>query len=133
MIIIGFIIYIIFYILLIFLFNDINYQIICPIIISLLLFNSLILLIKNPGYIYKSIDYSHINVYYCQNCSIVVERGMYTHCYTCNCCCWKLDHHCGVVGTCISRKNIIFFYSLIALVGIINAYDILCFLLFFRK
>ena len=133
MIIIGFISYIIVYILLIFLFNDNNFQIITPIIVSLLLFNSLILLIINPGYIYKSINYSHSNVYYCNNCSIVIERGMYTHCYSCNCCCWKLDHHCGVVGTCISRKNIIFFYSLILLVGIINSYYILSFFTFLSK
>ena len=132
-IIIGFLLNIIFYIILIFLFNDIFNKIITPIMILLMLFNSLILLIKNPGYIYQSVDYSHINVYYCQNCGIVVERGFYTHCYSCNCCCWKLDHHCEVVGTCISRKNIIFFYCIIVLIGIINSNYILSFLSVFNN
>ena len=36
-----------------------------------------------------------------------------SHCYSCGICVIGIDHHCGVFGKCIARKNIFWFYCFI--------------------
>ncbi len=122
-VIIGLISYLILYSLIFFI-STIYYKIIFPIFLFIVLIDSIILLIKNPGFIYKQIDCNQNSSFYCNKCGFYIERGIYTHCPCCNCCCANFDHHCGVVGSCISKKNMIYFNTLIFLVAFLNAFSI---------
>lgn len=53
-----------------------------------------------------------ISVMQCSQCRIN-RPNTASHCYECNVCVDKLDHHCPWTGKCIGRKNIFFFYAFI--------------------
>ena len=57
-------------------------------------------------------------VYFCGECR-VTERAkkMYNvvHCRDCGMCVYGYDHHCGVLGTCIGKRNLICFYFILFL------------------
>lgn len=46
---------------------------------------------------------------YCIPCRVVREPGT-RHCYYCDVCIYKYDHHCPWVGKCIGRDNLCMFY-----------------------
>jgi palmitoyltransferase ZDHHC9/14/18 len=46
----------------------------------------------------------------CQQCHIQ-RPSTACHCYECNVCVDKLDHHCPWTGKCIGKRNIRFFYG----------------------
>ena len=76
-----------------------------------IIYGALILL--NPGIVITSQKgYKHTG--YCRRCNIffLPEENVY-HCYDCNICVKKLDHHCSVVRKCITNKNFILFILMI--------------------
>ena len=54
---------------------------------------------------------------FCMVCSVYRLRTT-KHCVFCNRCIQKYDHHCGVFGKCIGKRNIILFWAFITLVGV---------------
>ena len=130
MIIVGIISYVILYFLLFYI-SNIYYKILFPIFLFIAIIDSIILLVKNPGFIYKQNEHNQNSLFYCHLCGFWVEKGLYTHCSSCNCCCANVDHHCGVVGTCISKKNILFFRILIVIVSFMNGFSFFIIFLFF--
>lgn len=46
----------------------------------------------------------------CSQCK-VPRPASASHCYECNLCVDKLDHHCPWTGKCIGKKNLYFFYG----------------------
>ena len=71
----------------------------------------------NPGIIIKSEKPKDKNqdTLYCRRCQIQIIMDRDTqHCYDCDICVKKLDHHCSVVRRCITRKNFLLFIGMIA-------------------
>lgn len=63
--------------------------------------------------------------YYCEKCNFTYPglKKELTHCYECKVCFHGHDHHCGVFGKCIAKKNLITFFifpSLGSIIGIIG-------------
>lgn len=46
------------------------------------------------------------------------------HCYDCDRCCRRYDHHCPVLGNCIGKRNTCSFYGVVAffILGVMSAY-----------
>ncbi|KAK8797423.1 hypothetical protein WA158_004631 [Blastocystis sp. Blastoise] len=71
----------------------------------------------NPGRIAPSEDnsiengeyLSHLGYVWCKYCQIYRHPNA-VHCYECNCCYQKMDHHCNFMGQCVAKRNIISFY-----------------------
>ena len=89
-------------------------NIIIPIGASLSIITSLLLFIINPGIIYsdnKSKNNKNEQKIYCGACKFLYPNSnkKMEHCYTCNICVCNYDHHCGVVGKCVGKYNIILF------------------------
>ena len=81
----------------------------------LYLISALLTYLLNPGTIYKSSGKNKIKQY-CKNCNFEYPyHKKLSHCYTCGICIIGIDHHCGVFGKCIARRNIIWFYFFIIL------------------
>ena len=47
------------------------------------------------------------------------------HCYDCNVCVKKLDHHCTVVRKCITKKNFWLFVGMVATFMIIYIFSLI--------
>ena len=79
--------------------------------------------ILNPGIILKSekVNEKNMDTIYCRKCQIqcIMDRDT-QHCYDCDVCVRKLDHHCSVVRRCITRKNLCLFIGMV--VGFILIY-----------
>ena len=74
-----------------------------------------LLVLINPGIIirnkkgYKLNGYCNIcNIYYHQD-----EKEKVTHCFECDICVKKVDHHCHVVRKCITKRNLILFILMV--------------------
>ena len=72
----------------------------------------------NPGY--KKYDMNSIigeernKFAYCSLCKMYINKERKTtHCYDCDICIEKHDHHCPWTGKCIGGRNIISFYIFI--------------------
>ena len=73
------------------------------------------LAILNPGILIKNeISNDPHNNGYCKRCNIyyLIDRNT-MHCYDCNVCVTKLDHHCTVVRKSITKKNFWMFVGMI--------------------
>lgn len=90
--------------------------------IFFIIYSALVLL--NPGIIIKNQKgYRHTG--YCRRCNIyfLPEENVY-HCYDCNICVKKFDHHCSVVRKCITKKNFCLFISMIVNFVILYVYSL---------
>jgi palmitoyltransferase len=54
---------------------------------------------------------------YCVTCSLYRLRGS-KHCLYCNRCVRTYDHHCGVFGKCIGRRNLLPFWLFMIITGL---------------
>lgn len=78
----------------------------------LYLSSALLTYLLNPGIIYKLGKKRKKK--YCKICNY--EYPLYnkiSHCQICGVCVIGIDHHCGVFGKCIAKKNIFWFYLFI--------------------
>ena len=63
----------------------------------------------NPGYVITS-QKGYMHTGYCKRCNIyfLPENNLY-HCFDCDICVKKLDHHCSFLRRCITKKNFVIF------------------------
>jgi palmitoyltransferase ZDHHC9/14/18 len=55
--------------------------------------------------IYSMIVKTHfLRIKFCQNC-LIFRPPRTSHCYECNMCVERFDHHCPWIGTCVGRGN----------------------------
>ena len=74
--------------------------------------SSLLTYLLNPGTIYK-LGKSR-KVKFCKDCNFHYPyHKTLSHCFSCGICAIGIDHHCGVFGKCIARRNIFWFYCFI--------------------
>ena len=83
---------------------------IVPLFVSFSLITEIMTFILNPGIIYS--DSKCKEKIYCEDCKFFYPKSnqQMEHCYTCNICVCKFDHHCDVIGKCIGKYNITFFF-----------------------
>jgi palmitoyltransferase len=83
-----------------------------PITTILEVVTSFLLLVMNPGIIYSDKKSKDNEKKYCHSCKFLYpssNKGM-EHCYFCNICICKMDHHCGVIEKCVGKYNLIIFF-----------------------
>ena len=78
----------------------------------------------NPGVTFKEEESNNQNEknFYCKECNFTYPKNekKYLHCYACGVCAPNSDHHCGVFGKCIAKKNANAFYLfLVSIISII--------------
>ena len=103
-------------------------NIIIPIGSSLSIITITLLFIINPGIIYSDNNSNNNEPkLYCSSCKFLYPSSnkKMEHCYTCNVCVCKYDHHCGVVGKCVGKYNIFLFSCFV----LCNSGFIFCFYL----
>jgi palmitoyltransferase len=93
----------------IFLNSKLILNIIIPLISFISLSSSTLTFIINPGIIYS--DKKNKEKVYCEECKFLYPKSnkKMEHCFNCNICVCKLDHHCDVIGKCVGKNNTILF------------------------
>ena len=83
-----------------------------PIICTMAIISSILNYIINPGIIFSSNRF--VDKIYCSSCKMLYPKTSrnIVHCYTCDICVQGFDHHCGVIGKCVGKYNMIIFSSL---------------------
>ena len=78
---------------------------IVPINISLVLLSCTLTFLINPGIIYS--NKKSKEKIYCSDCKFLypASNKKMEHCYICNICVCKMDHHCDVIGKCVGKYN----------------------------
>ena len=72
-----------------------------------------LLILINPGVIIYNREGYKFNGY-CNKCNIYyLQDEQVTHCSECDICVKKVDHHCNVVRKCITKRNIVLFFSMV--------------------
>ena len=91
----------------------------------------------NPGY--KKYDMNSITgeqrnkFSYCQICKMYINNEKKTrHCYYCNICIERHDHHCPWTGKCIGEKNLISFFIFVISIFLLFAHFV-CVMTSFNK
>jgi palmitoyltransferase ZDHHC9/14/18 len=59
----------------------------------------------------------HISLRFCNEC-LIYRPPRAAHCYICNVCVEKLDHHCPWLGTCIGKRNYRLFLAYVISMGL---------------
>ena len=77
------------------------------------LVTSLFTFLVNPGIEYC--NGKNANKNYCRFCDFYYPSNgkKIEHCAFCQVCVNNLDHHCDVIGKCVGRKNLFWFYAFI--------------------
>jgi DHHC palmitoyltransferase len=65
---------------------------------------------QDPGIITPSFEINLGEREYCSKCG-AMKGGV--HCNICDVCVEGLDHHCGFIGKCVGKKNLMSFYALL--------------------
>ena len=67
----------------------------------------------NPGVILKNQQRDKFG-YFCTKCNIFYgNKEKITHCYSCDVCVERIDHHCGVLRKCVAKNNFYTFFVMI--------------------
>ena len=93
--------------------RDVNYMnFLVPILTSLAIISSILNYIINPGIVYSSNKIKE--KIYCPSCKMLYPKtnNNIVHCGTCEVCINGFDHHCGVIGKCVGKFNMVVFVSL---------------------
>lgn len=56
----------------------------------------------------------------CRTC-LVYRAPRMVHCGICNHCIDRFDHHCDFLGSCVGKRNYIFFFGFLALICVVIA------------
>ena len=85
---------------------------IVPLISFISVFSCAINYIINPGIIFSSNKYNE--KVYCSECKMLYPKtsNKIVHCNICKICVQGFDHHCGVIGKCVGKINMIIFLIL---------------------
>ena len=118
-----------------FLYSKIEYwkQLIFNGLLILFFFVYTALIFINPGIIIKSEKPKDKNSHFifCKKCKLYVSMERNTeHCYDCNVCVRKLDHHCSVVRRCITNRNFWLFVGMIAIFMLIYVFSLVLLILY---
>ena len=83
-----------------------------PISSSIAVVTSFLLLVMNPGVIYSDKQSNKNEKIYCDQCKFFYPKSnrKMEHCLDCKICVCKLDHHCGVIGKCVGKYNLVIFF-----------------------
>ena len=113
-----------------FLYNIKYMCILTPIGAFISVISGLLLFIVNPGIIYsdgEKVDYNQR--IYCGQCKYLYPKSnkKMSHCFSCGICVCKIDHHCGVVGKCVGKFNLVIFFTFV--VG--NSFFMFCLYMIF--
>ena len=77
------------------------------------LFSGIHVFLINPGISFKQ-NRKNSKYHYCDKCKFsypfIIDNKKFEHCHNCGICLQGQDHHCGVFGKCIGRKNKVTFY-----------------------
>ena len=93
--------------------TDVDYMnYLVPIITSLAIISSTLNYIINPGIVYSSNKIQQ--KIYCSFCKMLYPKtsNNIVNCDICEVCVNGYDHHCGVIGKCVGKYNMIVFCSL---------------------
>ena len=89
-----------------------------PLVTSIGIISCSITYVLNPGIRYSYNNSNNNNKIsekiYCENCKFLYpyNNTKMKHCFYCNICVFGYDHHCGVIGKCVGRYNMIIFIVL---------------------
>ena len=90
-----------------------------PFLLIIIMISSIILFLINPGIVYKTEILNLENTNKCEICGINYNKNLkIKHCKLCDVCVIGYDHHCGVIGKCVGKKNFFLFIFTTFLFGI---------------